>query len=165
MNEIKLQSNDVFGKSVSDLEKQISESKGKPVITAQLKDRLLPLGIILLFIIMLAVICDLKFQVSSLQATISQLNSDNALIKSQLDAQVEQVVPATNAAGDKTAEGFIYHVVQAGDCFETISEQYYQADDYASKLAKLNGSTIKSILHVGQVIRVPKNKADLTKEP
>ncbi|OPX90101.1 MAG: hypothetical protein A4E53_01316 [Pelotomaculum sp. PtaB.Bin104] len=165
MCEIKSQSNDIFGKRISEIEKQNSEFKGKPVMAAQLKEWLFPLSIVLLFVIMHAIIWGLKCEVSSLRATITQLKSDNASIKSQLDAQVKQVLPAIKTLDDKTTEEFIYYVVQEGDCFETITERYYQTSEYASELAKLNNLTIHSILQIGQIIKVPKNKAYLTKEP
>jgi len=126
-----------------------------------LKERLLPLAIVLLFVIMLTIIWSLKCEVSYLGATISQLNSENASLKEQIYAQAKQILPTTKTSDDKDADGFIFHVVQAGDCFATISERYYQELDYTSELAKLNGLTINSTLHIGQVIRVPKNKADL----
>lgn len=161
MNEIKLQPNDVFGKSISDIEKQIIKTKGKSVIAA----RLFPQGIVLLFVIMLAIILALKCEVSGLQATITQLNSENASLNSKLNAQAKLVLPAIKTSEDKGTEGFISHVVQAGDCFDAISERYYQTGDYVSELARLNGLTINSTLQIGQIIRVPKNKADLKKEP
>jgi LysM repeat protein len=164
MDQINQQSNEVFGKSIRELEKHIGKSKGISVIAAQLKDRFIPLGIVLLFIIMLAVIWSLKSEVSSLQTEVSQLNNDNRALKEQIDAQAKEVLPVIKTSGDKGTEAFISHVVQEGDCFATISERYYQADDYASELAKLNGLTINSTLQIGQIIKVPKNKADLKKE-
>lgn len=165
MNQIKPQFDDIFGKSVGELEKQIRKSKRTSIIAAQLKDRLLPLGVILLFVIMLAIIWGLKFEISGLQAKISQLNNENISLKEQLDVQAKQVLPAEKTSDDQGTEGFIYHAVQPGDCFATISERYYQADDCASELAKFNGLLIESTLHVGQIIRVPKNKADIKMEP
>jgi LysM repeat protein len=165
MNQIKPQFDDIFGKSVGELEKQIRKSKRTSVIAAQLKDRLFPLGVILLFVIMLAIIWGLRFEVSGLQSKISQLNNENTSLKEQLDAQAKQVLPAAKTSDDQSTGELIYHAVQPGDCFATISEQYYQADDCASELAKLNGLTIESTLHIGQIIRVPKSKADIKMEP
>ena len=164
MKQINQQSNEVFGKSIRELEKHIGKSNGISIIAAQLKDRFLPLGIVLLFIIMLAVIWSLKSEVSSLQAAVSQLNNDNRTLKEQNDAQAKGVLPAIKTSGDKGTEAFISHVVQEGDCFATISERYYQADDYASELAKFNGLTNNSTLHIGQIIKVPKSKVELKQE-
>jgi LysM repeat protein len=110
---------------------------------------------------MLAIIWGLKFEISGLQAAISQLNIENTSLKEQLDAQTKQVLPSAKTPDDQSTEKFIYHAVQPGDCFATISERYYQSDAYASVLAKLNGLTIESTLNIGQIIKVPKNKADI----
>ncbi|HBC92751.1 MAG TPA: hypothetical protein DCZ10_07550 [Pelotomaculum sp.] len=110
---------------------------------------------------MFAIIWSLKCEVSYLEAAITQLNSENASLKEQIYAQAKQILPTTKTSDDKGVDGFIFHVVQGGDCFATISERYYQEADYTSELARLNGLTIHSTLHIGQIIRVPKNKADL----
>jgi hypothetical protein len=153
---MKQQSNEVFGKNISELEEQIYSSGVTSVVATQTTSHLFSLCAIFIFLIMLAIICGLKYEVSSLKSTISQLNNENTSLKEQVAVQTKQALPDKNNTDDKTAEGFIYHIVQEGDCFENISKKYYQTGDYVSELARLNGLTAYSTLHIGQVIRVPK---------
>lgn len=167
MEQINLQTNEISGKTIKELEKLIRKPEGISGIFAQWKDQFIPIGITLLLIIMAVVIWNLKHEVSELQTKISHLNSENASLKGQLDEQVNQVLPALKLPDNKGTEEFISHRVQEGDCFENISERYYQTGDYASELARLNGLTITSTLQIGQLIKVPKEAGKLNskKEP
>lgn len=160
-----MQSNETFGKTVSELEKKIHKLEGISGFYEKWKDQLISIGIVLLLVIMIIVMWYLKHEISEMQNKIYQLNNDNVSLRAQLDAQAKYVLPAIKLYDNKGTEEFLLHVVQAGDCFENISEHYYQTSDYALALARLNGLKINSTLKIGEIIKVPQNKIEIIKEP
>ncbi|MFZ5596602.1 MAG: LysM peptidoglycan-binding domain-containing protein [Bacillota bacterium] len=117
---------------------------------------------------------NMKKEISSLKNEITQLNSENEVLKKQVDGYKTNqqtviqsagkggtAVQSTPASQNASNQGndIIYHVVGAGDCFEVISNKYYGTEKYAPDLARLNGMTVNSIMRVGQKIKVP-NKPD-----
>jgi len=164
MKEIDLQGQEITGKTVKEVEKEIRKPEGISAIIEQWKDQFIPLGTVLLLIIMTIAMWNLKHEVSELQAKIFELNSDNASLREQFEVQAKLIFPTTELTDNKGTEEFLSHVVQAGDCFENISERYYQTADYAYELARLNGLTINSTLQIGQTIKVPKEAEKLNEK-
>ncbi|AQS59943.1 LysM peptidoglycan-binding domain-containing protein [Desulforamulus ferrireducens] len=50
----------------------------------------------------------------------------------------------------------IYHHIQTGDNFAVLSKQYYGTEKYAAQIAKINGLSKTTRLHIGQVLQIPK---------
>lgn len=59
-------------------------------------------------------------------------------------------------AGDIPPDGLIHHAVRGGEYLSLISQQYYGTIKYTEHLARLNGIDINSQLHIGQIIKLPR---------
>lgn len=68
-------------------------------------------------------------------------------------------LPADNTAsgvpGQTAQNEFIFYHVQRGDTLSTISNTYYDSEEFAPYLAELNNIPADSQLNVGQEIKVP----------
>lgn len=148
---------DYFGLTVKQLEKSISQDPPDSIL-----DRLqyflskwgrLLAAIFLVIVLFLACRCALNFnremselskELYFLKTEYAQLNEENNQLQKQLsDALIQNDV--------------ILHSIESGDNLSFISEHYYGTDDFAPNLAALNGITLSTQLHIGQIIKVPKN--------
>jgi|GEM_PF-2988848 len=146
----KIDNHEIIGKAVKELDK--CNFQDNKYFFSQQKHLLLGLSILSLFIFLTGTVWSLKHETTILKSKVSQLNEENASFKEQISIQ-------TNQLPDNE---FIYHEIQEGECFETISKRYYGTENYASKLALLNNMTVDTILNIGQIIKVPK-ESDMLK--
>ncbi|WP_347488621.1 LysM peptidoglycan-binding domain-containing protein [Desulfoscipio sp. XC116] len=142
---------DYEGKSVREIEKQISNGKGVLGWRVRIVHILLALLFILLgyggaSLILHNEIDRLVADNTTMKIKNGVLKEDNASLKKQLNDNQRVNQPIS----------VIYHDVKKNDTLGSICVRYYGTGSYASHLAKLNGLTVKTTLQVGQIIKVPK---------
>ncbi|MDO7787703.1 LysM peptidoglycan-binding domain-containing protein [Desulforamulus aquiferis] len=143
-----------MGKKVTQVEQELKSQKKYTVHIL--------FGILVLVVILMAAnIFTLKQEIVSLKVERGSLLEENSTLKIEVETiklaegqkqvEIAEAVDSTNGQGS-----IIYHHIQAGDNLPSISKRYYGTEIYARQLAQINGHNPNSLLHIGQILQVPR---------
>ncbi|MBM7854556.1 LysM repeat protein [Desulfohalotomaculum tongense] len=142
---------EIKGKTVSQLEKHFIENHKKRLKWQGILTALLAGGVCL-FVMMW--MWNLGQELTALRLEVERLAVENAALRKEIVS-----IKTQNTTAEKHLDGegeYIYHHIQSGDSFAAISKRYYGTEVYASQLARINGIPAAARLHLGQVIKVPR---------
>lgn len=149
---------DYEGKSIREID---SQNNGKVGISWRFVISIIIPGLLLILLGYGLASFYLHGKINRLNASIADLQMENGILKEEKALMQSQLAEMQVASG---STDFIYHDVKHQDTLGSISVKYYGTGRYAAELAKLNGLTVRTTLHVGQIIKVPrKPQADWKK--
>lgn len=154
------------GKSISELEKEVLLKKHSqpfriihPSLFGEKLLMIFILGFSLLLVAIVGLSWDLKQHRDQLNRDVVQLQTENDRLKKELEQKNLEFERFKQQPTNQPAiqgGSLIYHHIQAGENFALISKKYYGTEVFAGKLAEINFIHKGTRLHVGQVIKVPK---------
>ncbi|WP_027365332.1 LysM peptidoglycan-binding domain-containing protein [Desulfotruncus alcoholivorax] len=102
-------------------------------------------------------IANLRVENNNLVAENTALKEEVSELKTQLAGikMAEKLLPQDTQPKGTIQNEYIYYEIRPKDTFGDISNKYYGVPIYGPALAKFNGLSVKTMLQVGQVIKVP----------